>query len=224
MTTPSPAPVAVSRAPVRRRRFIIFLAVLVAFLFFIGVPWELPPSVRDAGLSALSRANIVHHAKAKSEPPKVDEIYGLIYMVTEDTERVLTHIEGLDPGQPLNMTDYAGEETINWAKMVQKLNKKYPVVVFSKSYCPYSRRAKKLLETYNIQPAPKVIEVDLRSDDDIIKTILGRLTQHHTFPNIIVRGHTIGGSDDLQYLHAQRTLVNVLEQAGATVRNGGSGK
>ncbi|KAG6865376.1 hypothetical protein C0991_003153 [Blastosporella zonata] len=127
----TPASVPVSAAPIRRRRFIIFVAVLVAFLFFYGVPWELPPSLRDASLSALSRANIVHHAKPKPEP-KVDEIYGLIHMVTEDAERVLTHVDGLDPLQPLNMTDYAGEEKIDWPKTVQNLNKKYPVVVFSK--------------------------------------------------------------------------------------------
>lgn len=31
-----------------------------------------------------------------------------------------------------------------------------------KSYCPYSRRAKSLLQTYSLDPAPRVIEVDLR--------------------------------------------------------------
>ncbi|KAG6911160.1 hypothetical protein DXG01_003900 [Tephrocybe rancida] len=192
MSTPTPA----SWAPIRRRRFIIFISLLVGFLFFYGVPWELPPSLRDAGLSALSRANIVYHAKSKPEAPKVDEIYGLIHMVTEDVERVLTHVENLDPLQPLNMTTYAGEEEIDWLKTVQKLNKKYPVVVFSK--------------------------VAL-ADDDIIKAILGRLTQHHTFPNIIIRGRSIGGSDDLQALHAQRTLTKALEQAGAAVRDGANG-
>ncbi|KAG6873447.1 hypothetical protein C0995_015536 [Termitomyces sp. Mi166 len=221
-----PTPVPASRAPIRRRRFFILVALLVALLFLYGVPWELPPSLKEAGFEALSRASIVYHAKSKSEASKVDEIYGLLYMVTEDVERDLTHIdsEGLNPSEPLNMTIYAADESIDWSQAVKRLNKKYPVVVFSKSYCPYSRRAKKLLEAYHIQPAPKVIEVDLRSDDDIIKAILGRLTKHHTFPNILIRGKSIGGSDDLQALHAQRELTQVLELAGASVRANGSKK
>ncbi|KAG6831769.1 hypothetical protein H0H92_007921 [Tricholoma furcatifolium] len=223
MPTPAPSP----WSPIRRRRFFVFIAILIAFLFLYGVPWELPPSLRDAGIEALSRANIVHHAKAQSHANKVDEIYGLLYMVTEDADRVLTN-DGLDPLEPLNMTAYAGEEEINWPGMVKKLNIKYPVIVFSKchveSFHRYSRRAKKLLETYNLQPAPKIIEVDLRPDDDVIKAILGRLTGHYTFPNIFLRGRSIGGSDDLQDLHAQRMLTKVLEQAGAAVRDDGSGK
>ncbi|KAG5722182.1 Glutaredoxin-C6 [Termitomyces sp. T112] len=216
------SPVPASRAPIRRRRFFIFVALFVALLFFYGVPWELPTALKEIRFEALSRASIVYHTK--SETSKVDEIYGLIYMVTEDVERDLTRVGNIDPLEPLNMTVYAGDESINWPKTVKKLNKKYPVVVFSKSYCPYSRRAKKLLETYHIQPAPKVVEVDLRVDDDIIKAILGRTTQHHTFPNILIRGKSIGGSDDLQALHAERTLTRVLEQAGASVRNSGTGK
>ncbi|KAG6869101.1 hypothetical protein C0993_001666 [Termitomyces sp. T159_Od127] len=205
--------------PIRRRRFFILVALLVALLFFYGVPWDLPLGLKEAGFEALSRANVVYYAKSK--PEQVDEIYGLIHMVTEDVERDLTRIGDIDPSKPLNMTVYAGDEPIDWLKTVKKLNNKYPVVVFSKSYCPYSRRAKKLLETYHIRPAPKVVEVDLRLDDDIIKAILGRITQHYTFPNILIRGKSIGGSDDLQAMHTERILSQVLEQAGASVLGDG---
>ncbi|KAG6879660.1 hypothetical protein C0992_000102 [Termitomyces sp. T32_za158] len=214
-------PVPLSRAPIRRRRFFIFIALLATLLFCYGVPWELPLGLKEAGLEVLSRANIVYYAKPQPEA-SVDEIYGLIHMVTEDVERDLTRIGDIDPSEPLNMTVYAGDSPIDWLKTAKKLDSKYPVVVFSKSYCPYSRRAKKLLETYHIQPAPQVVEVDLRLDDDIIKTILGRITQHHTFPNILIRGKSIGGSDDLQALHAERTLTQILEQAGASVRGHGA--
>ncbi|KAF5385916.1 hypothetical protein D9615_002264 [Tricholomella constricta] len=224
MSTAAPT----SRTSIRPRRILIFLAILIGFLFFFGVPWELPPSLRDAGMSALSRANIAHLAKSREEPaplPKVDEIFGLLHMVTEDVvDRALSEVEDLDPSQPIDMTVYAGYEKVDWTKTVKKLNEIYPVVVFSKSYCPFSRRAKKLLETYNIRPPPKIIEVDLRRDSVIIKSILSRLTQHHTFPNILIRGQSIGGSDELQALHAQRHLTKVLEKAGAVVQKDGSGK
>ncbi|KAG6837845.1 hypothetical protein H0H93_016213 [Arthromyces matolae] len=141
MSTPTTA----SRVPVRRRRLIIIVATLVSLLFIYSV---LPPSLRDAGLD-WSRANL-YPTKADSEALKVDEIYGLLYMVTENEEHVLTDLPESDFSAPLNMTVYTGREEINWPKMVKRLDKNY------------SRRAKKLLESYRIRPAPKVIEVDLR--------------------------------------------------------------
>ncbi|KAF9462433.1 glutaredoxin [Collybia nuda] len=121
------------------------------------------------------------------------------------------------------MSVYAGGDArFDWGKEVRTINANYPVIVFSKSHNRYSRRAKKLLEAYDIQPAPKIIEVDLREDSNIIKSILTRLTHHSTFPNIIIRGKSIGGSDDLQALHVQRDLIKVLVEAGAEARDDGS--
>ncbi|KAG5638326.1 hypothetical protein H0H81_000744 [Sphagnurus paluster] len=211
-----------SWTPIRRRRFLFGLTSLIALLFLFSTQWELPFSLRDAGYAALSRANIAH--LTNSSPPKLDEVWGLLRMVTEEPQRVLSDVENLDPSQPISMAVYAGDNQVDWKRAVRKMNEKYPVIIFSKSYCPYSRRAKKLLDTYNIQPPPKVIEVDLRADSDIFKIVLGRLTQHHTFPNVIIRGKSIGGSDDLQALHDQKQLTKVLERAGAVVRNDGSGK
>ncbi|KAF9010676.1 thioredoxin-like protein [Cyathus striatus] len=106
----------------------------------------------------------------------------------------------------------------------QALNEHYPIIVFSKSYCPYSKRAKKLLSRYDIQPEPKIVEVDLRDDADVIKTILTRLTGVSTFPNIIVHGKSIGGSDDLQLLHYDGSLTTILQKAGAVVKFQGDEK
>ncbi|KAG9316754.1 hypothetical protein JVU11DRAFT_2815 [Chiua virens] len=78
----------------------------------------------------------------------------------------------------------------------------------------YSKRAKKLLETYNLSPPPKIIEVDLRADASHIKTLLTRLTHHSTFPNVILNGHSLGGSDDLMRLHEEDRLRPALEQGG----------
>lgn len=49
----------------------------------------------------------------------------------------------------------------------------------------------------------------------MIKHLLTRLTQHATFPNILLGGKSIGGSDRLQQLHADGTLKTSLEGAGA---------
>lgn len=52
-----------------------------------------------------------------------------------------------------------GKEKDGWGMYVEK---RYPLVIFSKSYCPYSRQAKNLIAQLEPSPAPLVIEVDLR--------------------------------------------------------------
>ncbi|KAH8107896.1 thioredoxin-like protein, partial [Cristinia sonorae] len=89
--------------------------------------------------------------------------------------------------------------------------KKYPLIVFSKSYCPYSRRAKALLESYNLSPAPFVIELDSRSDGPVIQAILRRLTGRGTVPNVILQAKAIGGSDDIQLLDQTGELKEILK-------------
>ena len=102
----------------------------------------------------------------------------------------------------------------------------------------YSRRAKQLLQSYDIHPPPRVIEVDLRGwssfaatcrhvpdtllgDGNILKTLLTRLTGHSTFPNVIIKGKSIGGSDNLMSLHANKELRAIIEKAGAEAREDG---
>jgi hypothetical protein len=128
-TTPS------ARTPIRRRRFLFFTVLLLAALSIFGIPWELPPSLKDGNLqSALSRANIAKLVKSKSGA-KVDEIYGLLHLVTGDTEHehILSQAVDLDPTKPISLTVYAaGNSSIDWKKEVSDLNEKYPIVVFSK--------------------------------------------------------------------------------------------
>ncbi|KJA27851.1 hypothetical protein HYPSUDRAFT_35020 [Hypholoma sublateritium FD-334 SS-4] len=197
---------------VRRRRLALFVVLLAGVLFFLFSPWEIP---------GISRANMGQLIKSKTLP--VEEIYGLLHLVTGDHEQehVLNKVD-LDPTTPLAMDIYAaGDSTLDWHKEMVHVNEEYPIVVFSKTYCPYSKRAKQLLEGYDLQPPPKVIEVDLRDDGIMIKHLLSRITGHSTFPNILLRGESIGGSDHLQRLHAEKTLKKLLEKNGVSSRSNG---
>ena len=62
-----------------------------------------------------------------------------------------------------------------------------------------------------------------KEDGDLIKLILGRLTAHSTFPNIILRGKSLGGSDDIQLLHEEGKLKSIFEQGGVSVKGDVSG-
>ncbi|KIK98487.1 hypothetical protein PAXRUDRAFT_823847 [Paxillus rubicundulus Ve08.2h10] len=110
-----------------------------------------------------------------------------------------------------------------WEDRINRLTEQHPLVVFSKSYCPYSKRAKKLLENYKLSPAPTIIEVDLRADSSHIKTLLTRLTDRSTFPNVILHGRSLGGSDELVRMHEEGQLGDVLESGGLKVKWTGDG-
>ena len=142
-----------------------------------------------------------------------------------------------------------GEEPIfadGWAHFAKET---YKTVVFSKvrpaldlmrarslitkqSYCPYSRKAKAVLETYKLSPAPFIVELDQRSelthtyfptlncakplssvaDTSSIQTLLQRLTGRRTVPNILLDFTSIGGSDEVTLLHSEGGLRKQFEQ------------
>ncbi|KKY27015.1 putative glutaredoxin domain protein [Phaeomoniella chlamydospora] len=115
--------------------------------------------------------------------------------------------------------------------------KRSPIILFSKSYCPYSRRAKALLlDTYNISPTPYVVELDQLTDetkesdtgskkfshpDDEalplgkrLQNLLAENTGRGTVPNILVNGKSIGGSDDIAELDRNGVLAETIKSMG----------
>jgi len=125
----------------------------------------------------------------------------------------------LDSGlSPITFGAGSPQAAKDWTKEIRALDASSPVVIFSKTYCPYSKRAKALIETYDIEPKPIIIEVDLRADDSIVKQQLHRLTGRGTFPNVLIKGSSLGGSDELHALHASGALRKLLENAGVVVR------
>uniref|UniRef100_A0A0S1MJI9 Glutaredoxin domain-containing protein n=1 Tax=Phakopsora pachyrhizi TaxID=170000 RepID=A0A0S1MJI9_PHAPC len=96
-----------------------------------------------------------------------------------------------------------------------------PIVIFSKSYCPFCTRSKDFLrlklneksdELFN--RSVKVWELDLDSNGDMIQSILTeRLkTSRLTVPQIFINSNHIGGCDDLLSLEKVGELDNLLKQ------------
>jgi glutaredoxin len=126
-----------------------------------------------------------------------------------------------DPGE-----DFAREE-------LQQILKRSPIIIFSKSYCPYSKRAKRLLlNQYDIQPAPYVVELDQMTkivpkadedDDDVqlgrkLQDLLKSLTHRGTVPNILINTKSIGGSDEVVDMDSKGTLLDkILEMGGKRI-------
>ena len=89
------------------------------------------------------------------------------------------------------------------------------VIIFSKSYCPHSARAKSiLLEKYSIVPAPFVVELDQHELGRELQTVLGETTGRRTVPNVLVSGKSIGGGDDIAALAENNELATKLQSLG----------
>jgi glutaredoxin len=89
------------------------------------------------------------------------------------------------------------------------------VIIFSKSYCPFSKKAKHiLLDTYKITPPPYVVELDEHELGPQLQAQLGQMTGRRTVPNILINGRSIGGGDDVQELHDSGKLAEKVKSMG----------
>ncbi|KAI8063166.1 thioredoxin-like protein [Gongronella butleri] len=96
---------------------------------------------------------------------------------------------------------------------VDSLIQAHRLLVFSKTYCPYSKKAKAILNSYALVHPYEVVEVDLMDDAAEVKEALGQRTGRFTFPNVFLHGESIGGAAELEVMHAQGQLAAVLRQA-----------
>ncbi|XP_075493021.1 glutaredoxin-like [Primulina tabacum] len=92
-----------------------------------------------------------------------------------------------------------------------------PVIVFSKSHCPFCVSVKKLLT--EIGASYKVVELDAEGDGSEIQDALLKWTGQRTVPNVFIGGKHIGGCDATTALHRVGKLVPLLTEAGAVAKS-----
>ncbi|KAK0628476.1 thioredoxin-like protein [Bombardia bombarda] len=150
--------------------------------------------LRQAEQIAKEAAN----AKAPNKPDKPDNIVG-----------VGSSANGQADAVPETEEEHAIETELN------SILKKSPVIIFSKSYCPYSKKAKEiLLEKYAIDPVPFVVELNQHPMGMQIQAKLADMTGRSTVPNIMVNGKSIGGGDDIAEFARQKTLAAKIKSFG----------
>lgn len=92
-----------------------------------------------------------------------------------------------------------------------------PMIVFSKSYCGYSKRIKKLLaENYQITPAPMYVELDKHKHGPELQTLLAQVTGRGLVPNVLLgpSEKSRGGADDFLDWHLEGLLEQKLNEWG----------
>ncbi|GES60777.1 teaA receptor TeaR [Aspergillus terreus] len=93
----------------------------------------------------------------------------------------------------------------------QKIIDENAVAVFSKSYCPYCKASKDLLNSFDAKFT--TVELDKESDGSAIQDALQEITGQRTVPNIFINKKHIGGNSDLQA--KKNELEALLKEAGA---------
>ncbi|XP_022751884.1 glutaredoxin-like [Durio zibethinus] len=92
-----------------------------------------------------------------------------------------------------------------------------PVVVFSKTHCPFCVKVKQLLQ--QLGASFKAIELDNESDGVEIQAALAQWTGQRTVPNVFIGGKHIGGCDATTAMHKDGKLIPLLTEAGAVANS-----
>ncbi|KAK9762075.1 Glutaredoxin [Basidiobolus ranarum] len=95
-------------------------------------------------------------------------------------------------------------------ELVKRLIGENSVMIFSKSYCPFCRRAKDLFGSLKVEF--KAIELDEHENGDEIQEFLKTLTGQRTVPNVFIHGRHIGGFDTLSSANQTGKLKDYLKQ------------
>ncbi|KAK7686590.1 hypothetical protein QCA50_010190 [Cerrena zonata] len=85
------------------------------------------------------------------------------------------------------------------------------IAIFSKSYCPYCKRAKALLTSEYPDVQTEILELDERDDGSEIQSYLFDKTGQRTVPNIFINKQHIGGCDSVIALKEQGKLTALVK-------------
>ncbi|GLB43750.1 putative glutaredoxin [Lyophyllum shimeji] len=95
-------------------------------------------------------------------------------------------------------------------ELVDNAIEKRKIAIFSKSWCPYCKKAKALIAEKFPDVDKEVFELDEREDGAAIQKYLEEKTGQRTVPNVFVAGQHIGGNDDTQSAYAAGKLDQLL--------------
>ncbi|WKY15972.1 hypothetical protein Q1695_000999 [Nippostrongylus brasiliensis] len=91
---------------------------------------------------------------------------------------------------------------------------KHKVMIYSKSYCPYSQKLKKLINRYAISDL-KIVELDKQKEMKAMQDALLKMTGRSTVPQLFVGGEFVGGHDETRAIEDRGELRKLLLKAHA---------
>jgi len=94
---------------------------------------------------------------------------------------------------------------------VKNTIKKHKLVIFSKTYCQYSKLAKKILSLYNVKSI-KIVELDKLSGYKMasVQNDLKKITKQSTVPQVFLNGKYLGNCENIVNFEINGHLKNLL--------------
>ncbi|KAF9694716.1 hypothetical protein EKO04_007693 [Ascochyta lentis] len=173
-------------------------------------------AAEDAAKKAASEKSAEFH---KAVEGKDKSVAGRVKVEANDKATPVPGVAA-QGGRPRDQAAMKEHETPEDHDVEMELNailKKSPIIIFSKSYCPFSARAKHiLLAKYTITPAPYVVELDQHPLGAKLQDTLAQMTGRRTVPNVLIQGKSIGGGDDMQELDDEDKLVETFKKLGGS--------
>ncbi|CCM03789.1 uncharacterized protein FIBRA_05936 [Fibroporia radiculosa] len=84
------------------------------------------------------------------------------------------------------------------------------ITIFSKTWCPYCKRAKQLLTTKFPNVPTKILELDELDEGSEIQSYLAEKTGQGTVPSIFINQKHVGGCDNVVGLDSRGELASLV--------------
>lgn len=160
-----------------------------------------------------SKASLADEIKVEGpETPSINDVAAAVN--APNKEAASNSGKGTSNSPHKDLTEKPGE-LFSPEKEFNEILSFAPVVIFSKTYCPYLQRLKALLKNdYELIPEPIIVELDKHKHGKELQEYIGELSGRKTVPNLFVKGVSRGGSDDIKALHDAGTLLDLLTTWG----------
>ncbi|OBA24796.1 glutaredoxin-domain-containing protein [Hanseniaspora valbyensis NRRL Y-1626] len=136
---------------------------------------------------------------------------GVIYKEEEENEEEVIENNTTTDNKELTLPEAA-------AKEFENLTVNYPIIIFSKTYCPFSKGLKELFANFDITPSLKIVELDTHENGAALQEHIAEKTGRKTVPNVIIPNNnlqSLGGFDDFKSM-THEDIVNLLNSSCGT--------
>lgn len=100
------------------------------------------------------------------------------------------------------------------ANMVKEKVNDNCVMIFSKTFCPYCKLAKKVFSDLGVPYS--VYELDKQPDGLEVQDVLDQMTGVRTVPRVFVDGRCIGGGKETRQLYKEGKLLDMVKKCQGT--------
>ncbi|SCU88850.1 LAFA_0E14884g1_1 [Lachancea sp. 'fantastica'] len=211
-------------APKKNLRVLLFTGILFVLIYFIVQHANITSmditnggSVASEKASSTAKSVVTTTANGKvgKTKPKVEETSKSDAKVDEEIESIKQEIgikeniwDKLPKPQP-----NAQDAEFDPAKEYQMILTSSPMIVFSKSGCPFSKNMKSLLaKEFQFTPEYRVVELDKHEHMAALQSYIGEQTGRFTVPNVVINGKSRGGFDDFKTLQDKGLLLESLKE------------